>query len=133
MGICRGHQLINVYFGGTLYQDLPEAVLHKKKNGDDNIHEVRAVSDSIPGRLYGKSFSTNSSHHQAVKKLGEGLRATAFWNEQYIEAVEHETLPVFGVQWHPERMCFKHERDDTVCGAGIFKYFIETCEKYRKG
>ena len=132
MGICRGHQLINVFFGGSLYQDLPESVLHKQQDGKDNVHEVKAPAESILGRLYGEVFSVNSSHHQAVKALGAGLRVSAVWNEQYAEAVEHAELPIFGVQWHPERMCFKHEREDTVCGADIFKYFIETCEKYRK-
>ena len=132
MGICRGHQLINVFFGGSLYQDLPEADLHVSKNGQDSVHEVTALKNSIVGKIYGEAFATNSSHHQCVKELGAGLRATAYWNGKYIEAIEHTLYPIFGVQWHPERMCFNFQREDTVCGADIIKYFIETCEAYRK-
>ena len=132
MGICRGCQLINVFFGGSLYQNLPESDLHKRKNGMDSVHSVTAISDSIVGGLYGDNFAVNSAHHQAVKTLGVGLRASANWNGQYIEAIEHSSYPIFGVQWHPERMCFRNKREDTVCGADIFEYFINMCEKYCK-
>lgn len=125
MGICRGHQLINIYFGGSLYQDLPEAEMHK----GGKAHEVKAEQGSLLHSLYGESFSVNSTHHQAVKKVGKGLHATAFWNDKYIEATEHETLPIISVQWHPERMCFSMKREDTVDGAPIIKHFLEMCEK----
>ena len=131
MGICRGHQLINVFFGGSLYQDLPDADLHVRKNGQDSVHVVTATKDSVVGKLYGDSFATNSSHHQGIKELGAGLLATAYWNSKYIEAIEHTSYPIFGVQWHPERMCFNNVREDTVCGADIIKYFIEICKRYR--
>ena len=128
-GICRGFQLINIFFGGSLYQDLPEASLHT--NGEDFYlaHSVTAKENSILARNYGESFSVNSSHHQAVKVLGDGLCATAFWKEKYIEAYEHKSLPIFGVQWHPERMCFGQKRDDTVDGSKLFEEFIEICKK----
>lgn len=132
-GICRGAQLINVFFGGSLYQDLPEAELHKKHNGCDSVHSVTAVADSILGKLYGESFAVNSAHHQAIDVLGTGLRETARWNGQYIEAIEHTAYPLFGVQWHPERMCFRNKREDTVCGANIFQYFIDMCKASSKG
>lgn len=131
MGICRGLQLLNVFFGGSLYQDLPETSLHRGENHADVVHTVNAVPDSILGELYGETFAVNSTHHQAIKALGNGLRATATWNEQYVEAIEHTQHPIFGVQWHPERMCCKHERTDTVNGADLFKRFIELCEKHR--
>ena len=133
LGICRGHQLINVFFGGSLYQDLPEADLHKRQNDHDSVHEIKATPDSILGRLYGASFAVNSAHHQAVKELGTGLRATAIWNGQCIEAIEHITYPIFGVQWHPERMCFQNKREDTVCGADVLRYFLDLCRTYRRG
>ena len=120
MGICRGHQLINVFFGGSLYQHLPESDAHRSTKGEKIHHEVTALPDSIVGKLYGTSFVVNSTHHQAVKALGDGLRATAYWADKYVEAYEHTTLPVFGVQWHPERM-------DT--GDKIFEYFVKVCEK----
>lgn len=125
MGICRGFQLINIFFGGSLYQHLPETPLHTH----DIAHLVIATENSLLGKIYGTSFTVNSWHHQAVKTLGDGLCATAFWNDKYIEAFEHKSLPVFGVQWHPERMCFSNKRDDTVDGSEIFKRFIEVCSK----
>ena len=132
LGICRGCQLINVFFGGSLYQNLQEADLHKRKNNTDMVHRVTAISDSIVGGIYGESFFVNSAHHQAVKVLGDGLRASEDWTGQYVEAIEHNTYPIFGVQWHPERMCFRNKREDTVCGADIFTYFINMCQAYRR-
>ena len=129
MGICRGHQLINVFFGGSLWQDIPEADLHVRKNGRDESHSVIAVEGSILHGCYGGEFFVNSSHHQAIKKLGRGLRATAYWEEKYVEAIEHIDLPIVAVQWHPERMCFGQAREDTVDGAGLFEYFLSLCEK----
>ena len=81
------------------------------------------------GRLYGTDFAVNSYHHQAVKALGEGLRATAWWDDKYVEAVEHCSLPIFGVQWHPEQMCCSKARQDTADGLEIFKYFVELCKR----
>ncbi len=130
LGICRGCQLINVYFGGSLYQHLQRADLHVSVNGDDSVHNITATEGSILNTLYGESFAVNSSHHQAVKDLGKGLRATAYWNGEYIEAHEHTTLPIFSVQFHPERMCFAKARTDTVNGAKIFEHFISVCEKH---
>ena len=129
LGICRGHQLINTFFGGTLYQHIPEADLHTRKENADEAHEVKSVSGSILADLYGERFFVNSAHHQAIKKLGDGLSVSAIWDDKYIEAVEHETLPIIGVQWHPERMCFSQARTDTVSGSKIFEKFIEMCQE----
>lgn len=126
-GICRGHQLINVYFGGTLIQDIAEASLHKRTAEDDRLHTVTAEEGSVICDLYGKELITNSSHHQAVNKVGEGLRVTARWQGRVAEAIEHTSLPVLGVQWHPERMCFDYARPDTVDGALIFRHFLSLC------
>lgn len=130
LGICRGHQILNVYFGGSLHQDIPEVAMHRRK-GSDIVHNVNAVPDSIVGRLYGESFSVNSVHHQAIKKLGDGFRATADWNGVYVEAIEHCTLPIFSVQWHPERICLRNKTEGVSDGAQIIKHFIDLCEKYR--
>lgn len=129
MGICRGHQLINIFFGGSLYQDLPESHLHTNQEDFYIAHTVTASADSVIGKLYGTSFCVNSSHHQAVKELGNGLRGTAYWMDKYIEAFEHTTLPILGVQWHPERMCFGQKRADTIDGAKLFSHFIQMCDK----
>ena len=127
LGICRGHQLINVFFGGTLCQHLPSASQHSSGEGD-LVHTVRAYCGSSLEKLYGESFSVNSAHHQAIEKLGEGLSPIALWDGSCIEAVEHSSLPILGVQWHPERMCFGSSREDTVDGARLFEYFVNACK-----
>ena len=100
LGICRGVQLLNVALGGTLLQHIEG---HGQVNGQDRLHQARALPDSRPGRLYGPSAQVNSAHHQALDRLGAGLRAVQWAPDGVIEAVEHGTLPVWGVQWHPER------------------------------
>ncbi|MBE6958183.1 MAG: gamma-glutamyl-gamma-aminobutyrate hydrolase family protein [Ruminococcaceae bacterium] len=129
LGICRGYQLLNVFFGGSLYQHLPETPVHTNKQDFYIAHPVTAAQDSVPGKLYGTDFAVNSSHHQAVKELGEGLRATAWWDGKYVEAIEHTALPVLGVQWHPERMCCTQARPDTVDGLAFFRYFVGLCRR----
>lgn len=129
LGICRGHQIINVFFGGSLCQHLPETSLHRSGTGAEIIHDVSAVENSVLRELYGATFSVNSIHHQAIDKLGNDLRPTAYWNNKYIEAFAHEWLPVFGVQWHPERMCAGRRRADTVDGIRILKAFVDLCKK----
>lgn len=124
LGICRGHQLINVFFGGTLYQHLPEAALHTNKTDKYIVHNVVAQSDSVVEKLYGSSFVVNSSHHQGIRRLGNGLRVTATWNNQYIEAIEHQSLPILGVQWHPEKMRPGINEDETADGLLLFKHFV---------
>lgn len=128
LGICRGHQLLNVAFGGTLIQHLPGAENHMSlTSGEDNTHAVHIEQNSFLSRIFGADCIVNSSHHQGIDIPGEGFR-TVMWSEDgVIEAVEHETLPVWGVQWHPERMCFRHRRNDTVDGSGVFCFFLDQC------
>ena len=130
-GICRGFQLINIFFGGTLYQDIEEADLHRQINFVDSVHSITADQNSVIGRLFGQNVSINSSHHQALKKLGNGIRATAFWENKYVEAIEHTELPIIGVQWHPERTCYSNARPDTCDGSLLFKHFIKMCEEHK--
>lgn len=130
LGICRGHQLINVALGGTLYQDVALRAGSSENGGAPAVnperHPVRALKDSVVGRLFGERFNVNSFHHQALKKLGEGLRATAWNDDGVIEAIEHVSRPVIGVQWHPERMT-------GASAAGLaemtpfIKYFLSLC------
>lgn len=128
MGICRGHQLLNVRFGGTLIQDLPGGKAHKSlPSGQDNIHLVRIEQDSFLFPLYGSACTVNSSHHQAVDIPGNEFRVVALSEDGVAEAIEHVSLPVWGVQWHPERMCFQHRREDTADGSGIFCFFVNQC------
>ena len=128
LGICRGHQLLNVAFGGTLIQHLPGAEKHMSlPSGEDNVHPVHAEQGSFLYRIYGSDFRVNSSHHQGIELPGKGLHPVLHSEDGVIEAIEHDSLPVWGVQWHPERMCFLHQRDDTEDGSLIFRFFLEQC------
>lgn len=131
LGICRGHQLLNVLLGGTLHQHIPTAEAHRTPG--DAVHCVVSVGEGVLSRMYGRQFSVNSHHHQAVDRLGEGLRITQLCPEDgTVEAFEHESLPILGVQWHPERMCLTQTRPDTVNGLAVFRHFTDLCRNFRK-
>ena len=125
LGICRGHQLLNVYFGGSLVQHLPGAEKHVPTKAGDSAHETRASAGSFPAALYGERFPVNSAHHQGIDRLAPELEAVQWAEDGVIEACRHRTLPVYSVQWHPERMCLRHARADTVDGGAIFRWFLE--------
>lgn len=128
LGICRGHQVINVFFGGSLIQDLPGADFHTRRNGVDSIHPTTAEPGSFAAALYGPSFTVNSAHHQGVGVLGEGLIPVQYAKDGVIEGVRHAELPIFGVQWHPERMTGRLSRPDTVDGSVLFHFFLSLAE-----
>ena len=104
LGICRGIQIINVYFQGSLIQHY------------DNHFTKHIVT------YKNRSFFVNSSHHQIINILGNDL-IPIFQNNKVIEAVIHKDLFIFGVQWHPERM-------DDLTSNFIFKYFKKEVIKY---
>lgn len=126
-GVCRGMQLINVFFGGTLTQDLQEdrGLAHPYHS----IHSVECVEGSQLEQLFGASFLVNSYHHQAVQTLGTGLISTAAaQGGEIVEALEHKTLPVLGVQWHPERMTGDQRMDREGPDMGcLFQRFVQLC------
>lgn len=130
LGICRGLQMTNIYFGGSLIQHISTAPEHSRDEGVpvDKQHMTRAKKGSFLDQLYGEFFPTNSSHHQAVAELGEGLEAVQWTDDGVIEAIAHVSLPVWGVQWHPERMCFEHSRSDTVDGSRVIGMFLDHCK-----
>lgn len=105
-GICRGLQLINVVHGGTLIQDLGQPTLHNATS--DNAIMVRHEVEVLPGSRLADIMGTDarqvlSGHHQAIGRLGKGLRASARAADGVIEAVEHtDGAWLLGVQWHPE-------------------------------
>ena len=132
LGICRGFQLLNAFFGGDLIQHLDTVSTHRGDLEHYPVHNVCSAENSFLRRMYGEKFSVNSCHHQGIKTLGKGLVPTAFAGD-LIEAFEHETLPIFAVQWHPEKMCFNLKREDAVDGAPIFEYFLKLCEGKKRG
>ena len=133
LGVCRGHQLLNIFFGGTLVQHLPDAEKHASlPTGEDNVHPVSVEKGSFLAGIYGEACVVNSTHHQGVELPGKGLRPVMRSEDGVIEAIEHESLPVWGVQWHPERMCFAHRRSDTVDGSGLFRFFLDQCSGRKK-
>jgi len=115
LGICGGAQIINVAFGGTLFQDIKfqckTSVKHAASGKGPALHEVNIQGDTLLSEMLfprpvhkPKRIIVNSSHHQAVKKAGSGLRVSARAADGVIEAIESEKGFVLGVQWHPERM-----------------------------
>ena len=127
LGICRGMQLVNVFLGGTLIQDIPDHREHLWIDADrDSAHTIKLTDhDLFMYKIYGnEEIVVNSAHHQAIDTLAQGLKVAAIGPGDIIEAYQHESLPVIGVQFHPERMCLKNSRDDTVCGLKIFEYFL---------
>lgn len=132
LAICRGSQLINVKFGGTLYQDLPSEnpseVAHRivAEKNSSTFHTVRIVEGTPLYALVGKgSIFTNSFHHQAIKTLGKGLSIMATAEDGVIEAVcstDREYLQAY--QWHPERLVETCEDN-----RKIFKGFIEAATR----
>ena len=110
LGICRGEQLLNIVLGGTLYQDLPSQTgkTSHSQNGSGNkpCHGMTIDRNSILHKIIGRdSVIVNTSHHQAVKQLGEGLRVTAVSDDGVVEAFEStdRKMKVLAVQFHPER------------------------------
>ncbi|UNK45191.1 gamma-glutamyl-gamma-aminobutyrate hydrolase family protein [Arthrobacter sulfonylureivorans] len=127
MGICRGMQVINVAFGGTLIQDLGPASIHQVHTEAPGMsdHEVVIGPDTLLASALGAgSTMVRSGHHQAVQDLGAGLLATAEAPDGVIEAIEHEDHWVLGVQWHPED-------PDTTFGqlAALMRTFTDQCRK----
>ncbi|WP_286343911.1 gamma-glutamyl-gamma-aminobutyrate hydrolase family protein [Frondihabitans sucicola] len=106
LGVCRGHQLINVALGGTLVQHLDGDTVHLNAGAPiDELMQGHAVAlddESRIATILGGSVGVRSAHHQAIDLLGSGLRVVGRASDGVVEAVEHATAPVTGVQWHPE-------------------------------
>jgi putative glutamine amidotransferase len=110
LGVCRGAQLLNVCFGGTLFQDIgtqrPDARVHRDWNTYDHLHhEVKAEPASWLSRWMGESFTVNTVHHQGLDRLGHGVVVEGRCpNDGIIEAIriEGQGSWIYGVQWHPE-------------------------------
>jgi putative glutamine amidotransferase len=126
LGVCRGHQLVNVALGGTLFQDIQTqnegALLHRDwEVYDQNFHEAVFEPESTLANLYaGKAGGMiNSVHHQAIKVLGKGLAIEArSMEDRIIEAVylTDGTNYVRGIQWHPE---FQDIHDESLLNPDV--------------
>lgn len=133
--ICRGLQVVNVALGGTLIQDLPA---DRDAQGHDVIGEPAYLPHTnitietgcrIAEIIGAGDRGVNSLHHQAVDRLGDGLRVVARADDGTVEAIEHvdEGWPMIAVQWHPEFLRLRnHEPSDN-----LFSAFVEMAEKYR--
>jgi putative glutamine amidotransferase len=141
LGICLGSQLINLHRGGSLYQFLPEldrpaALEHRKTGGDVerdgagavNRHGITLNPESIATQAIGKrEIDANTSHKQAVKTPGRGLRIIGKSPDGIVEGVEDPTLPLLlGVQWHPERL---HDEPDHLA---LFKLLVDKAAEVKK-
>jgi len=111
LGICRGLQLANVFFGGTLIPDIPSAGKpdHSKIKGVDRYHMVNLEPSSLLLKIAGEEKGeVNSAHHQGADRIGQGLRVNAVSADGIVEGLEREKTNghsfLLLVQWHPERM-----------------------------
>lgn len=136
LGTCRGMQLLNVVLGGTLYQDLPSEyisdLIHRDPKGEVYVlHDCKVIDKD--SKLYKmmkmEEFTVNSWHHQAVERLGKGLKVTAVASDGMIEAVELEGATfVVGTQFHPEEHVFTN--DDKF--LPIFETLVEYGAKNKR-
>ena len=130
LGICRGMQFINVYFGGTLYQDIPSQTDSKLKhsqssNYDLATHYVDIEKNTWLYSILGSKTFVNSFHHQSVKDLAPDFIITAKAKDGIIEGIEKKSGSFCAaVQWHPESM-EKTDKDTKK----LFKAFIEVCSE----
>jgi putative glutamine amidotransferase len=132
LGICRGHQLINVSFGGTLVHDIESSFsteithLASLKDKTQLIHKVKIKEQSFLEEVYqSKNFKVNSFHHQCISKLAKDFEVIAESEDGIIEGIVYKGPEwILGVQWHPE-MLYKKYR---VHGR-LFKTFIEVVNR----
>jgi putative glutamine amidotransferase len=129
LGICRGMQLMNVYLGGTLVLDLPSAGYSDHSAGEkyELAHRVEVIPGSLLGAIAGENtFEVNSSHHQAIERLGNGLMVSGMSPDGVIEAAEwvmkDRTSYLNLIQWHPERM---KKESESPASRAIAERFLD--------
>jgi putative glutamine amidotransferase len=122
LGICYGMQLINVAMGGTLYQDIGAQAGTAMDHGN-GCHELQVSDNPF---IAGGRYEVNSTHHQAVKDMGKGLKAFGFSPDGVVEAFYSPDYRfLLGVQWHPERLT-------NMISERVFRSFIEACREYER-
>jgi putative glutamine amidotransferase len=132
LAICRGTQALNIVRGGSLYQHLPDLsteITHRQTNASSEpSHPVTVDPDSELAEVIGGAAidldDVNSFHHQAIERLGDGLRVSARAPDGTIEAIEDPTRPfLIGVQWHAETLVHRGAE------AELFRRFVEACRR----
>ncbi|MBM4175854.1 MAG: gamma-glutamyl-gamma-aminobutyrate hydrolase family protein [Ignavibacteria bacterium] len=126
LGICRGMQIVNVFLGGTLSQDIPNHRSKDNNSSSDLVHNINVEKKSLLFKLTNnKTGNVNSSHHQAVDKVASDLRITSTSSDGIIESLEWKDdsnkSPILLVQWHPERMI---DREQNYFSKNILEWFI---------
>lgn len=128
-GICRGIQLINVFCGGTLYQDLSYSENTRLKHSQDSlphisVHKVNIMKNTLLEKFTGKDeLLVNSFHHQSIKEIAEGFHISAISSDGIIEGIEKTDKDhlVIAVQWHPEPMAAMNDQDMIKIFEGFIK------------
>ncbi|HEY4640398.1 MAG TPA: gamma-glutamyl-gamma-aminobutyrate hydrolase family protein, partial [Thermoanaerobaculia bacterium] len=130
LGICLGVQVMNIAAGGTLIQDIDSAmqteIEHASQPSDRGRHDIAIEQGTKLAQILGdRALNVNSSHHQAVREVGNGLRVTAHAPDGVIEGLEDPQHPFYvGVQWHPEDMPGERSAEK------LFGAFIEAARKH---
>ena len=135
--ICRGCQIANVYFGGTMYQDIPTQAPSELKHSfyeypqltEETTHNIKVLKDTPLYRLFGEEeFGVNSLHHQAVKDLGKGVVPMAYATDGILESwyLDSEDQWLRAYQWHPEMINTGHHSEVLITD------FINECKKNMK-
>ncbi len=130
LGICLGVQVMNVAAGGTLIQDIDSElrtdIEHASDPSNRHRHDVLIEHGTRLAAILGeRELNVNSSHHQAIRHVGEGLRVTAQAPDGIVEGLEDPTHPFYvGVQWHPEDMAGEPS------AATLFGAFVDAARKY---
>lgn len=119
LGICGGMQFINVFYGGSLHQDISECLPGAGNHEKGVIHDIKLVENTRLAELYGKDqIEVNSYHHQAIKDVGKDLLVNAVASDGIIEGIENPADKVMAVQWHPELNFDELSRK-------IFEFFLQ--------
>ena len=148
LGICRGCQVVNVYFGGSLIQDLETGEIHRFHQDREVVHDTACIPGTFAYDLYGAHAHVNTKHHQAVRRLAPEFAVAQLWfdgsipretqteliaqaqagtltegaHRCVIEGIYHRTRPIFGLQWHPELLVDKPV-EGTVDPMAVFRQF----------
>lgn len=128
-GICRGLQLLNVYFGGSLHENLHSDQFQKhfdQELEERNTHKILIKKESILSEYFGDEELVNSIHHQGINRLGEGLNVEAVAEDGLVEAISRVDADhfIFAVQWHPEF----HEATEIISAENIFRLFLNSAK-----